>query len=122
MKDDVEIYGFAPNAAYFDVLAFRPVTEARFGTAPFNVLRGPGVKSLDLMVFRQVSLGRANLQLRFEAFNVTDTPRFANPGAHVSNLRLNPDGSVQSLNGFGVITGTTEGSERQMRLGVRFGW
>ena len=106
-----------------DVLAFRAVTEARFGTAPFNVLRGPGVKSMDLMVFRQVALGRqANLQLRFEAFNLTDTPRFANPGANVSNLRTNADGTVQNLNGFGVITGTNEGSERQMRVGVRFGW
>jgi hypothetical protein len=99
------------------------VTEARCGTAPFNVLRGPGVKSWDLGIFRQVALGRqANLQLRFEAFNVTDTPRFANPGGNVSNLRLNPDGTVQNLNGFAVITGTTDGSERQMRLGIRFGW
>ena len=122
VKDDVEIYGFAPNAAYFDPLAFRPVTEARFGTAPFNVLRGPGVASLDLRVFRQVSLGRANLQIRVEAFNVTNPPRFSNPGANVSNLRLNPDGTVQNLNGFAVITGTTDGSERQMRFGVRFGW
>jgi hypothetical protein len=123
VKDDVEIFGFAPNQAYFDPLAFRAVTEARFGTAPFNVLRGPGVKSLDLMVFRQVALGgQANLQLRFEAFNVTDTPRFGNPGGNVSNLRLNPDGTVQNLNGFAVITGTNDGSERQMRLGVRFGW
>ena len=81
------------------------------------------MKSWDLGIFRQVSLGKqANLQLRFEAFNVTDTPRFANPGANVSNLRLNPDGSVQNLNGFAVITGTNDGSERQMRVGVRFGW
>jgi hypothetical protein len=31
-----------------------------------------------------------NLQIRVEAFNVTNTPRFNNPGANVSNLRLNP--------------------------------
>ena len=123
VKDDVEIYGFSPGQAYFDPLAFKPVTEARFGTAPFNVLRGPGVRSWDLGIFRQVHLGgQANVQLRFEAFNVTNRPRFSNPGANVSNLRLNPDGTVQNLNGFAVITGTQDGSERQMRLGIRFGW
>jgi hypothetical protein len=123
LKTDVETYGFATNQAYFDVLAFAPVTEARFGTAPFNVMRGPGVKAWDMMIQRRVQLGQQmNLDLRFEAFNLTDTPRFANPGGNVSNLRLNPDGTVQNLNGFGVITGTTEGSERQIRFGVRLGW
>ena len=28
------------DSAYFDPLAFKPVTEARFGTAPFNVCAG----------------------------------------------------------------------------------
>ena len=108
---------------YFDPLAFKPVTEARFGTAPFNVLRGPGVASWDLGVFRQFQLPRSlNLQVRMEAFNVTNRPRFSNPGANVSNLRLNPDGTVSNLNGFAVITGTQDGSERQIRFGVRLGW
>ena len=123
VKDDVEIYGFAPNEAYFDVLAFKPVTEARFGTAPFNVLRGPGVKSWDVMLARQIQFGQqAAIQLRFEAFNVTDTPRFNNPNGNVSNLQFNADGTVRALGGFGVITGTGEGSERQMRFGIRFVW
>ena len=74
-------------------------------------------------MFRQFQLPRQmNLQFRFEAFNVTDRPRFSNPGRNVSNLRLNPDGTVQNLNGFAVITGTQDGSERQMRFGVRLGW
>jgi hypothetical protein len=124
IKSDVAILGgIGPNSAYFDPLAFAPVTEARFGTAPFNVLRGPGVKSWDLMIFRQVDMPHGmNLQLRAEIFNVTNTPRFANPGGNVSNLRLNPDGSVQNLNGYAVITGTQDGSERQVRFGVRMGW
>jgi hypothetical protein len=99
------------------------VTEARFGTADFNSMRGPGVKSWDLGIFRQIELGgQANLQLRFEAFNVTNTPRFSNPGANVSNLQLNPDGTVRNLNGFTEITGTQDGSERQIRFGARIGW
>lgn len=47
------------------------------------------------------------MQLRAEAMNVSNTPHFSNPGANVSNLVLNPDGSVKSLNGFGQITSTT---------------
>jgi hypothetical protein len=124
VKDDVKILGgIGATSAYFDPLAFVPVTEARFGTAPFNVLRGPGVFSWDLMTFRQVDLGNGiNVQLRVEAFNLTNRARFSNPGGNVSNLRLNPDGTVNNLNGYAVITSTQDGSERQVRFGVRLGW
>ncbi len=124
VKSDVQILGgIGPTSAWFDPLAFKPVTEARFGTAPFNVLHGPGVASWDLGVFRQVMLARQmNLQVRLEAFNVTNRPRFSNPGGNVSNLRLNPDGTVNNLNGYAVITSTQDGSERQVRLGIRLGW
>jgi hypothetical protein len=95
----------------------------RFGTAPFNVLRGPGVKSWDLGIFRQFVLPhQMNLEVRAEIFNVTNTPRFQNPGngnTNVSNLRLNPDGTVNNLNGYAVVTAVNDGSERQVRFGVR---
>ena len=124
VTSDVRILGgIGRDNAYFDPLAFKPVTEARFGTASFNSVRGPGVASWDLGVFRQLQFrGGMNLQLRMEAFNVTNRPRFSNPGGNVSNLRLNPDGSVRDLNGFAVVTSTQDGSERQIRFGVRLGW
>jgi hypothetical protein len=124
VKPDVAILGgIGRTNAYFDPLAFRPVTEVRFGTADFNLLRGPGVASWDLGVFRQFQLPRQmNAQFRVEAFNVTNRPRFSNPGGNVSNLRLNADGSVRDLNGFATITGTNDGSERQVRFGLRLGW
>jgi hypothetical protein len=113
--------GLAP---YFDVTAFRPVTQVRFGTSGFNTLRGPGVANLDLSIFRNFSLGREmNLQVRVEALNATNTPHFSNPASNVSNLQLNPDGSVRNLNGFGVITSTNrlgrQYDEREFRLGMR---
>ena len=115
--------GIGRTNPYFDPLAFAPVTEARFGTAPFNSVRGPGVKSWDLGVFRRFQLPRQmDLQFRVEAFNVTNTPRFSNPNGNVSNLRLNPDGTIRDLNGYAVITSTQDGSERQVRVGVRLGW
>jgi hypothetical protein len=68
-------------------------------------------------------LGRQfNLQIRFDAFNITNRPRFSNPGANVSNLQLNPDGTIRNLNGYTEITSTADDSERQMRLGIRLAW
>jgi hypothetical protein len=122
IKDDVEILGGL--SPYFDVTAFRPVTEVRFGSAKFNSLRGPGVANLDLSVFRTFAIRRnTNLQIRLEALNVSNTPHFANPAANVANLQLNADGTVRNLNGFGVITATNrlgrQYDEREFRLGMR---
>jgi Carboxypeptidase regulatory-like domain/TonB dependent receptor-like, beta-barrel len=123
VKPEVEILGgIGRTNPYFDPLAFKPVTEARFGTASFNLLRGPGVASWDFGLFRQLQFRQVNVQLRMEAFNITSRPRFSNPGGNVSNLRLNADGTVRDLNGFAVITSTQDGSERQVRFGVRVGW
>jgi hypothetical protein len=127
VKDDVEILGgIGPSNAWFDPLAFAPVPtgEIRLGNSGFNSMRGPRRAQWDMGLFRQINLGRqANLQLRIEAFNVTNTPHFGNPGTNRSNLRLNPDGTIRDLNGYAVITSTTGSkSERQLRLGVRLGF
>ena len=129
IKDDVEIYGdVGPTTPYFDVLAFKPVTEARFGTAAFNSLRGPGVRNFDLNMIRTLAIGGSKtLQLKVDIYNLFNRPTFANPGnLNVSNLQLNPDGSVRSLNGFGVINSTQssgrEYSERYIRFGLRLGF
>ena len=122
VKSDVQILGgIGRGNPYFDPFAFAPVTEARFGTAPWRVLRGPGVANWDLGVFREFALPRTmNVQLRVEAFNVLNKQHFDNPGGTVSNLRLNPDGTIRDLNGFAEILTAT--NERQMRVGVRLGW
>jgi hypothetical protein len=119
---DPEIFGGL--SPYFDVTAFRSVTEVRFGTAGYNTLRGPGVANLDLSLFRTFSLpNQMALQVRIEALNATNTPHFSNPAANVANLQLNPDGTVRNLNGFGVITTTNrlgrQYDEREFRLGMR---
>ena len=80
--------------------------------------------NLDLSLFRTFALRRnMSLQLRVEALNATNTPHFANPASNVSNLQLNPDGTVRNLNGFGVITSTNrlgrQYDEREWRLGAR---
>ena len=59
---------------------------------------------------------RVNLQFRAECFNVTNTPKFGNPGSNIGNVQYNTDGSVRALNGFGEITTASE--ERQFSLGL----
>ena len=117
--------GVGPNEPYFDPLAFAPVTTPTFGSAGYNILRGPSVFNIDFSLFRDFRLSeRWKAQFRAEALNLTNTPHFANPSANVSNLQLNPDGTIRSLGGFGVITSTAntgrEGiDERVIRFGLR---
>ncbi|MCS6953042.1 MAG: TonB-dependent receptor [Bryobacterales bacterium] len=108
---------------FYDWTCFSSVTEPRFGTAGFNILRGPGLVNLDLGVFRRFDVSeRVKLEFRAEAFNATNTPHFANPSNNISNLRLNPDGTFRS--GVFEVTGVRntgrEGiDERVFRFGLR---
>jgi hypothetical protein len=125
---DVAVVGAGVGGqAYFDPLAYKPVTGARFGTSGFNTLRGPGNTDLDLSLFRTISMTeRFKVQIRGEALNATNTPHFSNPAMNVSNLQLNPDGTVKSLNGFSQITSTAPlgriQDQRYFRFGFRFIW
>jgi len=126
VKDKVEILGGAGRGqSYFDPFAYRAVTDARFGTAGFNSLIGPGILNLDLGLFRDFRVTeRLHIQFRAEAFNSTNTPHFANPGTNVSNLQLNADGSVRNLGGYTEITGLANTGrdgidERVFRFGLR---
>jgi len=129
VKSNVAILGGAgPGQPWFDPLAFASVNDPRFGTGGFNTVRGPGLVNLDAGLFRQFRLTeRFQLQFRAEGFNVTNTPHFANPsGTNVSNMQLNPDGTIRNLNGFGLITSTRatgrDFDERYFRLGLRLSW
>jgi hypothetical protein len=111
--------GTGPGQSYFDPLAFRPVTDVRYGNSGLGILRGPGAFSADVGVFREFRARETvAIQFRAEAFNVTNTPQFNNPGTNVSNLRLNANGTVNALGGFTEITGALP-TERQVRFGLR---
>ena len=125
VKDEVEILGgVGDGQSWFDPFAFAVVSEPRLGNSGFNSMRGPGRTQWDMGLFRQVKLGgQRSLQLRVEAFNVTNTPHFGNPGANRSSLQLNPDGTIRDLNGYTEITSTSGSkSERQVRVGIRLGF
>ncbi|MBV9610824.1 MAG: TonB-dependent receptor, partial [Acidobacteriaceae bacterium] len=118
--------GTGPGQPWFDPLAFAAVNEPRFGTAGFYTLRGPRDSNLDLGLYRAFKVTeRIGLQVRADAFNISNTPHFDNPsGLNVSSLQLNPDGTIKNLAGFSTITAVKdvgrEGvDQRELRLGVR---
>ncbi len=116
--------GIGSSSSYFDPLAFKPVTTARFGNAGFNSMRGPGVADMDLGIFREFAVKeRLKIQFRAESFNATNTPHFGLPGTNASNLVLNPDGSIKNLAGYTTITSTQnlgrDFDERHIRFGLR---
>jgi hypothetical protein len=76
---------------------------------------------VDLGLFREFRVHNLQIQFRAEAFNATNTPHFNNPGANVSSMRLNADGTVNSLGGYTEIT-SARPDERQVRLGIRIGF
>ena len=119
VKGDVQVFGgHGVGQPYFDPLAFKAVTDVRFGNSGRNILRGPGLFNLDGSLFRNFKMTeRFRLQVRAEMFGATNTPQFANPGATVSNMTLNADGSVRALGGYTEITSAS--GERQIRFAAK---
>ena len=114
--------GIGVGNPYYDFSAFARVTEARFGTAGWNRLRGPGMFNSDLGLFRRFAMTeRLNLEFRAEAFNWTNTPKFGQPSGNIDNLQVTPDGAFRT--GFFEITGTNsygrDVAERILRFGLR---
>jgi hypothetical protein len=78
----------APGGRRFNPAALdraTPLAQSRQGTLGRNVFRGFGARQLDLALRREFAL-RENLKLslRAEAFNIFNTPNFANPSGVVS--------------------------------------
>jgi hypothetical protein len=121
VKPTVEKLGAVGRGmSFFDPLAFRAVTDARFGNAGLAILRGPGLVNLDFSLFRNFKITeKLTLQFRAESFNFTNTPHFNNPGANVSNMQLSPGGAITRLGGYTEVTGA-EPDERQFRFAFRF--
>ncbi len=98
---------------WFDPRAFQsPTAAGQFGNTGRNILSGPGLFNLDASLFKVVSFReRYQLELRGEAFSISNTPHFANPNS-----------SLTSSSNFGYVTGTVSGDPgaRTMQLGAKF--
>lgn len=108
----------ATGASYFNPVAFAPVTTVSFGNSGRDILRGPGLFNVNASLFRNFKFReRFTLQFRAEAFNLSNTPQFGNPGATVTSATFNADGSIKSLNGYTQITSAS--NERQLRFALK---
>ncbi len=100
-------HGIGLNHPWFSASSFAVPAALSFGNIGRNVLSGPGLFNLDFSLFRTVPISeRLHLQLRGEAFSITNTPQFANPGTVLGNAN------------FGYVTGTTGGG-RIVQLGAK---
>ena len=118
LPDVAILGGHGTGEPYFNPAAFVPVTTVRFGTSGRNIIRGPGLFNLDASLFRNFRLTeRFTLQFRSEAFGVTNTPQFGQPGATASTPTRNVDNSIRALNGYTEITSAS--GERQFRFALK---
>jgi hypothetical protein len=105
-----EIGGSGP---YYDPSAWVQPQGVRLGDSGRNSVRGPGGVNLDVSLFRGFPLGGTRrLELRIQATNLTNTPKFANP--------TDANRNVNSPT-FMVITQTHNlYVQRQVQIGLRF--
>jgi Carboxypeptidase regulatory-like domain/TonB dependent receptor len=103
------------------------------GTGGRDILRGPGSSNMDLALFKNFSLTETvKAQFRFQAYNLTNTPHFANPNSDLGGYRTTCPGNPPAAscpnaailvfvpNGqFGQINGTVPFTFRQLELGLR---
>jgi hypothetical protein len=93
---------------YFDRSCFIAGASYVFGNSGRNVLRAPGINSLDLSIQRDFRLPiehETTLNFRLEGFNALNHPQFSAPGATVGSAT------------YGVITSTSL-DNRQLQLGL----
>ena len=98
------------DGVYFEPGAWAQPEGVRFGNTRINQFRGPGGWNLDFSLFRTVPLaGKHRLEVRIEATNITDTPKFANPTSSITS------GDFMRIFGLnGAFSG------REVRLGARY--
>ena len=101
---------------WFDPSAFVLPAPGYIGTLPRNTIIGPDMKTVDLIVGKNVSIGgKRDLQFRFECFNLLNRANFGLP----QNQVFNANGTIRE--DAGRIT-TTSTAARQIQLGIKAVW
>jgi len=126
---------------YFDYSMFDLPIAGTLGTAPRNVLRGPGLKNWDFALNKDTTahfLGeQGNIQFRAEFFNIMNHPNFSSPNTNILPLSspANPQcancqfknnniaslatvGAINVSGTVGTITSTINRS-RQIQLSLK---
>ncbi len=108
------LHGVGTKNPWFTTSSFAAPVGATFGNVGRNYLSGPNFFNLDAALSKSIRFTeRYNLDLRLEAFGVTNTPQFffaANGGGAA--------GLTRNSSSFGQITSATGG--RTLQLGAKF--
>jgi hypothetical protein len=81
-------------AKYFDTSVFTTAPQFVIGNSSRDPVRGPGLQDADLMIGKTFPIReKVNLELRAEAFNVTNTPPLADPNGSFGSAAF---GSITS--------------------------
>jgi hypothetical protein len=104
--------GLGPGKLYFDPTVYSLPPAAVQGNMSRNSgPEGPGFWQLDAALFKRFQIsGHRYAEFRVDAYNVTNSVRWGNPGTGYS---------TSAGNNFGYINGTS-GSQRSLRFGGRF--
>lgn len=100
--------------------AFQQAAPGTFGNAGRNILRGPGVETVNFSGFKNFAFKeRYNIQFRAEFFNLLNTPVFNNPNATLPLLSGTQTYTAANVQNFGTIT-STRLDNRQIQFGLKF--
>jgi hypothetical protein len=100
--------GQRTEGKFFDTSVFSSPAQWTIGNAGRGIIWGPGQRNLDFTLSKFFAITeRFKAQFRAEAYNITNTPYFANPNVTVG------------AGTFGRITAVSN-SARQMQLALKF--
>jgi hypothetical protein len=113
-------------SAWFNVAAFQMNALGTFGNLGRATLTGPGVFTVDFSALKNFQFGGSKyIQLRIEAFNLLNTPNFADPNTNIAQSNWNAAGNnsipTAGSGAFGTINsirGTVP--MRQLQFGLKF--
>jgi hypothetical protein len=110
--DNVVLGGLGPGKLYFDPTVYSLPAAGVQGNMIRNAgPEGPGFWNIDGALFKRFSVGGSRYaEIHVDAYNVTNSVRWGNPGTGYSTAAGNT---------FGQITGTS-GGQRSLRFGARF--
>jgi hypothetical protein len=111
--------GINTGNPWFSRSSFTSTPNNVQGNTGLNIYSGPDLFSLNANLSRTVSIReRLKMQIRFECFNITNTPAFSNPNSNVSSTSFGYITGTLNSSSAGVTTGA--GIPRVVQTGIKF--